>query len=291
MKKFLSILLVVSILSSISMPAFAASNAPSREEYNDLIDAVRAAKTDEDAIIAMDNLLNFYERVDSLQNGSDDDISLMNTDLYPGAVEAYIKVNSCTINSHSITVTYEVLALVPSLASLTFGYEYPASTRMTGGVITPGGIGTHTQTIETSGTGCQVQVVGKFLARDFRATKVYKTGYQYPFSGSQYSYHTVTQSEVNANKIALLIAGITSMLSFESKIGKFVVYVAGTMGILSIFNDMPSLSAGQYYVTEVHFSNGYMYSTLKIWNSQNAYRNNEECLYSRTQSTRLPSFP
>lgn len=67
MKKFLSILLAVSILSSISMPAFAASNAPSREEYNDLVAAVRAAKTDEDAIIAMDNLLNFYERVDNLQ--------------------------------------------------------------------------------------------------------------------------------------------------------------------------------------------------------------------------------
>ncbi|MEE1013824.1 MAG: hypothetical protein U0L92_05905 [Clostridia bacterium] len=288
MKKTISCLITISLVLSMCMPVFAASTAPTMEEYEVLDAAVRAARTDEEATVAMYNLLDFFDRVENSQaNG----VMPRATETYPSIIDSYIDMISCSVSTGTATFNYELVSLVPSGASLTLGYEYPASTRITGGSFTPGStLGTYSRSINTGNCACSIQLVGSFLARDFRATKVYKETYQYGFTGTKYSYKTITQSDIAERSIALTIAGITGMLSLEGAIGRFIVYLAGITGIASIYDELPSLRVGQYYVTMSWFSGGKMYTNLRIWNSVNAYNNNEETLYNKTSQITLPTF-
>ena len=288
MKKMLASLIVVSLTLSMCMPVFAVSTVPTMEEYIALDAAVRAAQTDEEATVAMFALIDFYER---LENVRANNILPRATENYPNMLDSYIDMESCSVSSDSVTFNYELIALVPSLAHVSLGYEYPASTRMDGGSFNPGSaLGSYSETIHTGKCTCAIQLVGYFQARDFQATKIYRETYQYGFTGNQYAYKTVTQSDVTTQKIALTVAGITGLLSFESAVGRFVVYLAGVIGIASIYNELPSLSVGQYYVTKTWHSGGKMYTNLRIWNSVNAYNNNEETLYNKTSSITIPSF-
>lgn len=288
MKKVISCLIAISLVLSMCMSAFAVSSEPSMDEYQTLNAAVRAAQTDEEATKAMNDLLDFFERLEVFKKSG---ITPRATDLNPSVIDSYIDMTSCSVSAGKATFNYKLVALVPSGASLTLGYVYPEGARIPEGSFNPGStLGTYSKTIDTGNCASEIQLVGKFLARDFRATKIFKQTYQYGFSGTQYAYKTITSQDVASNKILLGIAGVVGMLTLKSDIGEYVVKFAGMVGLVSVFDEMPSLQVGQYYVTKTWFSNGRMYTNLRIWTSENAYGKNEETLYDKTTSVALLKF-
>lgn len=70
MKKIISCIITVSLILAMCVPTFAAFTAPTMEEYQAFDAAVRNAHTDEEATVAMYNLIDFFERLeDAQENG------------------------------------------------------------------------------------------------------------------------------------------------------------------------------------------------------------------------------
>lgn len=288
MKKITSCIITISLILAMCVPTFAAFTAPTMEEYQVLDAAVRNAHTDEEATVAMYNLIDFFERLEDAQEKG---IMPMSSDLNPNIIDSYVNVTSCSVSPTTVSFNYKVVSLVPSGASLKLGYEYPAATRISGDSFSvESSLGTYSKNLNTSLCTSSIQLVGTFLARDFRATKVFKETYQYAFTGTQYGYKTITQSDVTNNIMIILFLGVTGMLHVQAKVATVTVAVAGLVGMTMSLSDMPAPKVGQYYVTKTWFSGGKMYINFRIWNSENAYNNGEEYLYNRSSYFTLPTF-
>lgn len=135
MKKITSCIITISLILAMCVPTFAAFTAPTMEEYQVLDAAVRNAHTDEEATVAMYNLIDFFERLEDAQENG---IMPMSSDLYPNIIDSYVDVTSCSVSPTTVSFNYKVVSLVPSGASLKLGYEYPATTRISGGSFSVG---------------------------------------------------------------------------------------------------------------------------------------------------------
>lgn len=296
MKRIFCVFLSVMILmTSLASPAFARAEKALSEitvssvktmNVSELTTAARNARTDEEAQIVFDE---FVSRTSSVSDKS--------SSMYAprsAIIDAYLRVISCATSYRSIVLNYEVLAIVPSGAYLTIGYDYPEVTRTNGERITIGSTkGTFTKTITTKGLMCGVRVNAKITARDFMDTKTIKNYMDAP-SGRKTVYHTVTVGEALGSFAVSTIGGFA--LTAVLKDCKYTLvpiaaaactYFLDAATVVNINLGIPTPVAGQYYKVVTYYSNYKAYVETTIWNNKNAYDVGADPIYSGTVSTPL----
>lgn len=288
MKKTIVLALIISMCLTLCTPVLASSQIPTMEEYEKLDAAVRSAQNDEEATLAMNNLLAFFDRVEGVKENG---IMPMSVDIYPSILDSYVDVTWCSVSPGMVSIFYNVVSIVPSGASLILGYEYPANTHLSGGSFRLGAaIGASSYTMTTPMCASEIQIVGKFSARDFSATKVYRQTYQYPFTDTRYGYKTITSDDVISEIAILVVIGGIGLIRVSSGLGAIIVDIAGLSGLIATLSSYPGFAVEQYYVTTCWFSGGVAYTTLRVWSSEDSYNNGRACIYSSTTRIALPSF-
>lgn len=200
-----------------------------------------------------------------------------------GMIDSYVQVVSSSINSSQATVTYRVVGILPSLASLSVGYEYPAVVQTSGSFVSvERTTGTYTKTFNGPFLRCQLRTKFRFVARDYTENKVIRT---YTNVGSGSSGRVVTAGDVAAGKIALTIAGVGIDLVFPG-VGtklKMAITVATNLNLVSY-------SAGQYIRTTTSVSGNTITVTVRQYASLAAYQAGNAPLSTRSTSAAIPSF-
>jgi len=181
----------------------------------------------------------------------------------------------------SIYVYYRIKALVPSGAFLRVGYEYPASTRTSGGSISLSSkpTGTHQTVFSSKGLRCYSRTYASFSAYSYSEKKVYSTYLAFN-TDSGNTYHTVTSADAIANKITLTAMGVFTTLSFpKGSYAYWSALIVSGLSISAIWDSSPGFSAGQYIELHTYYSSGRMYQRVKMWHNYMAY------LYSYSNPT------
>lgn len=296
MKKMFCLLLCLTLILTTFTPSVYASTGNQTSpitissvqsmSVNELTTAARNATSDEEAQIIFDELVSRNTSVPS-----------NNISMYASTtsiINTYLKVSSCTTSYRKIKLSYEVLAIVPSGAHLTIGYDYPEVTRTTGERINIGSSkGTFSETIETKGLICGVRVNAKISARDFSDTVSIKKYLDAP-SGKKTSYHTVTTSDVVGSIILSTIGGFTLSLYFKK--AKYVLAPLAqqacakfldTADSLNISLGIPSPQVGQYYKVVTYYKNYKAYIETTVWYNKNAYDVGADPIYEGTETVNL----
>ena len=279
MKRFFCSVLAVLMSLSILAPVYAGSSDMSWfDQFEQLKAAAQAATTDEEATEAMNALIYFFEHTPAP----------IVSDVYPGILDAYVSFNSVTWRNGILRLNYEVLAIPPSGASVTYAWTFPEATRIPAKTIQLGTVGTHTLTLDVPNCGLPIQVYGRFIARDFKATKVFFSGYGDIIATSD--YHVVTASDVTINKIAMTIGSVATFVKPTTAVAK-LIFAYGVLTIAeTAFSPVPALVVGQTYVVTTVMENGVSTNTLRIYSSLNDFKNNADPIYQSTTKTQFPHF-
>lgn len=200
-----------------------------------------------------------------------------------GMIDNYVQVVSSSFNSSEATVTYRVVGILPSLASLSVGYEYPAAVHTSGSFVNvERTTGTYTKTFNGPFLRCQVRTKFRFIARNYTENKVIRT---YTNVGSGSSGRVITAGDVAVGNVAMTIAGVLISLMFggaESIIN---------LGISIAFDlTLNGYAAGQYLRTTTSVSGSQITVTIRQYASLEAYQAGSAPLSTRSSSATIPSF-
>jgi hypothetical protein len=285
MKKLMCVFLVLMLL-------FPYSAALADTQYYDyssmsttqLQKAAVNARTDAEATAIFQELLSRTSNSTTL-DGRSLSASLTSSSL----LNTYVRSNSVTTSSSSISVNYTVLAIIPSGASIYVGYIYPASTRTSGGSsLSSRSKGTYTKSFSGPFLPCGVRVQFKMTASSYNETKALKTYIN--LTGSSTKSFEITQSHVNANTINATISNVAIILigSGSSFLLKWVVAPALTLSATAFSN--PAMAVGQYYRITRTVSGSTLTITTRIWSSLSDYNNGAAAIGSSSSSFSIPTF-
>lgn len=279
------ILAILILLMSCNGIVFAANNLNdfSKEKLEqstvcDLQDLAQRASNDTEATAVYNELLDRVEK-SQLQSSV--------------VIDTYLTYYSTITNGTSIEIHYGIKALVPTGATLSLGYEYPASTRTYGSSIYVGGksVGTYHAYFTSKCLRCASRTYASFVARNYSEKAVYRTFYAFDTS-TRYTYHTVTSSEAAIDKIVLIAAGLSTTLIFSAgKVGKWIATIVAGLDIASTLSSFPGISTGQYIEVRTHFIANKIYQRVSIWHNYLAYQQGpDNPLYRSASSAVLPGF-
>ena len=288
MKKMLSFVMAIIMMVGLAVPC-AAEETTTRdrsferanlEELSDaeLLSAIKFAHTSADVDLLFDEYL--------------DRISLLPEDVqkvqFRALADQYLRVNSVSYSGRLMTINYSILSVVPSGASLTLGYEFPAVTRTNGSSIQlmQKAVGTYVQTFNVPNLICSVRASSTFTARNYSDTKVYAT-YNYT-SGKYTDYHTVSTTEaVGYWTVVTLVPGIILTMYPTSALAKLAAKsITVGSAVVSLVNSTnvsigpPTPQAGQYVETVTWYENNRLYINQRYWSSKAAFNNGDLPIYN-----------
>lgn len=199
-----------------------------------------------------------------------------------GMIDSYVQVVSSSINSSQATVTYRVVGILPSLASLSVGYEYPAVVQTSGSFVSvERTTGTYTKTFNGPFLRCQLRTKFRFVARDYTENKVIRT---YTNVGSGSSGRVITARDVSGGNVAMTVADLMIGLAFP--VGTYIM--AGMR--IAIDLNLGSPSAGQYILVSTSVSGNRITVTVRRYASYEAYQAGDAPVHTKSNSATIPSF-
>lgn len=298
MKKLIAILLAICVMFTAAAPVFAAGDLDQQEAQLNLSDhskwqirkmlpelklsqakemtldelryAADIASTDEEASIVFDALLDKYQSDVSLQSSS--------------IVTEYVSVTSITKSGKSTIVKYKIKKTIPSGVGITLGYEFPASARTKGEVITISGKskGNYTKTFTIASLVCEHRISSKLTARNYSELKVWKT-YSYS-TAKQVDYHELTATDIAVYwtvrySVPLVLISVCPEAKCAKIIGKAVSTGAALTAVFDSFStsmSFPTPKAGQYYRTETWCQNNNVLYRITVWQNKSTYLNHPD---------------
>ena len=270
-KRMVSLLLAAAFCLATGNLALAAEELKTAElrtkTIAELMDCIPQARTQAEADAVFEELME-RQRAGEAVNGM---------------IDSYVQVVSSSINSSKATVTYRVVAILPSLALLSVGYEYPAIVQTSGSFVSvERTTGTYTKTFNGPFLRCQLRTKFRFVARDYTENKVIRT---YTNVGSGSSGRVVTAGDAAVGRIAASVGGCVITLLFPG-LGSFA-----TLGMsVALGLSLPSISEGQYIRISTSVSGNRLTTTVRIWASYETYTAGGAALSTCTGYGTIPTF-
>ena len=242
------------------------------------------ARTDAEATAIFQELLSRTSNSTTL-DGRSLSASLTSSSL----LSTYVRSNSVTTSSSSISVNYTVLAIIPSGASIYVGYIYPASTRTSGGSsLSSRSKGTYTKSFSGPFLPCDIRVQFKMTASSYSETKPLKTYIN--LTGNSTESFEITQSHVNANQINVNIAAIALIFAGSGAASTLKWIVCSGLSLVISNPSGPAMAVGQYYRVTRTVSGSTLTISTKIWTSIYNYNNGDAPIGSSSCSFSIPTF-
>ena len=240
------------------------------------------ARTDAEATAIFQELLSRTSNSTTL-DGRSLSASLTSSSL----LSTYVRSNSVTTSSSSISVNYTVLAIIPSGASIYVGSIYPASTRTSGGSsLSSRSKGTYTKSFSGPFLPCDIRVQFKMTASSYSETKPLKTYIN--LTGNSTKSFEITQSHVNANQINVNIAAIALIFAGSGAASTLKWIVCSGLSLVISNPSGPAMAVGQYYRVTRTVSGSTLTISTKIWTS--IYNNGDAPIGSSSCSFSIPTF-
>ena len=285
MKKLMCVFLVLMLL----FPYTAALADTQYYDYSSmsttqLRKAAVNAKTDAEATAIFQELLSRTSNSTAL-NGLSLSASLTSSSL----LSTYVRSNSVTTSSSSISVNYTVLATIPSGASIYVGYIYPSVTRTSGASsLSSRSKGTYTKSFSGSFLPCGIRVQFKMTASTYNETKPLKTYIN--LTGSSTKSFEITQSHVTANQINVNIATLAIIFIGSGATSAIKWVLCSGLSLICSNTSGPAMAVGQYYRVTSSVSGSTLTISTKIWTSIYNYNNGDAPIGSSSCSFSIPTF-
>lgn len=287
MKKLIALLLALTMIFTLSCPAYAATVEMAKTavetmrgkqletNIHDLLESYKATDDANEQIAIFNELVACYSELDEM--------GFYHSDIAPLASNYVTIVGTPTVSNNKATIKYKVNMAIPNGATVSVGFEYPGAWRQSSpSIIAKSAVGTYSQTISTN-----IMMGARYFTRLTANSYTEKQTYGIYYGGLNTSgvwnksYHLVTEAEERSNEVATSIAAflVCKKLFIStggSKIVKTVFEIKDIAVIASAIIDVAKLTAGNYIVTSIRFDGDTMhtetcrYETISDYSSGNA---------------------
>lgn len=276
-KRISCVVLSVVMLSSIILPANAATVSDSKQPVEEILTTTYLESCTLEQLYDLSHEVEIQQNVNAVfeellkrvSESKDDteskDNSARSTPTTSALIDNYISVTSVSVTTnHVLTIVVNVKSNIPSSSyfSFTLGYEYPTACRTAGTMVNMTGRskGTHTITITTKGLVSGIHVAANVVARDYKEHKHFANLFDRPYT-THVAYQTITQADVTAHKVSAAIPSVILFFTPVDDLGRLArvtIRILEGLSIVAAFDvKTPDLAVGQYYKTTTTYTSDF----------------------------------
>ena len=301
MRKLITLLMAITIIFTLSCPAFAATIEMAKTtaetmrgkqieaNINDLLESYKTTNDAAKQTAIFNELVAYYNELDEME--------YYHSDITPLASN-YVTFIKATVNNNKATIKYKVNMAIPNGATIRIGFDYPSSWRQTEASFYPmSTVGTHSDTISTNiMMGARYFV--KLTANSYTEKQPYEKYYGGLKTDGQWNEftHIVDNDEVLSNAIATDIA--FSLISEKVFIStgstttcQIALFLAG-QAIDTYRSVTPhKLAVGQCHVTGIQFDGDTVRIKSSMYSSASDFYAGRTPMETNTHSFLLTGYP
>lgn len=302
MKKLIALLLALTMIFTLSCPAYAATVEMAKTavetmrgkqletNIHDLLESYKATDDANEQIAIFNELVACYSELDEM--------GFYHSDIAPLASNYVTIVGTPTVSNNKATIKYKVNMAIPNGATVSVGFEYPGAWRQSSpSIIAKSAVGTYSQTISTN-----IMMGARYFTRLTANSYTEKQTYGIYYGGLNTSgvwnnfTHIVSSAEAVSNEIATdiafsLICKEVFITTGNTLACKVALYVAGKSIEEYRKTTTHKLIAGQCHVTSIRFVNDTVYIKNTVYSSISDYNAGRAPLETNTHSFMLTGYP
>lgn len=282
MKKLIALLLALTMIFTLSCPAYAATVEMAKTavetmrgkqletNIHDLLESYKATDDANEQVVIFNELVACYSELDEME--------FYHSDIAPLASNYVTIIGTPSVSNNKATIKYKVNMAIPNGATVSVGFEYPGAWRQSSpSIIAKSAVGTYSQTISTN-----IMMGARYFTRLTANSYTEKQTYGIYYGGltkdgpAKIVFDTVEASDVRSNMLATTIATNilvsiifkTDATTISRKTVEATLFAINTaLTICSISNVTP-LCERQYMQYESKIVGDSLYITIKRYPSE-----------------------
>lgn len=212
MKKLIALLLALTMIFTLSCPAYAATVEMAKTavetmrgkqletNIHDLLESYKATDDANEQVVIFNELVACYSELDEME--------FYHSDIAPLASNYVTIIGTPSVSNNKATIEYKVNMAIPNGATVSVGFEYPGAWRQSSpSIIAKSAVGTYSQTISTT-IMMGARYFTKLVANSYTEKQTYMTYYGglTKDGPAKTVFDTVEASDVMSNLLATTIA-------------------------------------------------------------------------------------
>lgn len=298
MKKLIALLMALTMLFTLSCPAYAATSEMVKlsmetmrgkqieTSINGLLESYKATNDEDKQVAIFDELVACYSELNSM--------AYYRSDIMPLSSNYVTIVDTPDVNNNRATITYQVLMAIPNGVTVNVGFEYPSAWRQSSPTfIANRSVGTYTQTISTN-----IMMGARYFTRMTAHTYTEKQTYMTYYGGlvkdgpAKVITAAIEDDDVSSGNWAARIAfGIMCSLKYLTGALKIALTAANIIVGISQTNYTTPLCEGQYMVNTAQIVGDTIYITNSRYSSQADYNAGSSPLETASMSYSFTAYP